>query len=531
MKFIFTAILFFLIVGKFLSAQVGVAEAIPEEPGTEENFHSYFFKQFGVLREDVKFDKSKKYDQKDSLELFIADSIRVHNFFKYYHQKFPHACQNRFYKVGFVGIDQEVLIPFEYDWLQPNYDSFLLAKKVNATGIISNRGKVIIPFSHTFYYIHDNSLIAFAYSGADSVILFYDTKGKFLFRVNAYSAKRMSENYVSVSGKNKKFKGIIDINGNWVIEPGVYDNVKWIYDDFICAYKNKMFGVISLKKEMILPFEYDNIFPAENDQFIVYKNRMSGVVDIKNNLVVPLDSVNIKNFGKLYVLCQYRLGLCGLVNSKGERLLEKKYNTNIPWNFEENEFKKINPKSALLITDPETGLLGMYRADGLRILPIEHTYINYKPNGNAIIIGKRADGFRDSLLFAAVDFNGKTLVPFSRNQLRLIDSSPNLLVSQIPNGLAAFVNAKTGEVFTAYEFEGLEPLYPLTNGFVVAKKNWKYALISPDAKVLTDAVYNGFYPVTKENKLWFSEEIVCLGRLNEKLYGITKTGKAVTQKQ
>jgi hypothetical protein len=257
---------------------------------------------------------------------------------------------------------------------------------------------------------------------------------------------------------------------------------------------------------------------------------MSGVAEINNKLVVPFDSISIKNFGKLYVLCQYRLGLCGLVNSKGERLLEKKYNTNIPWNFEENESKKINPQNALLITDPETGLLGMYRADGLRILPVEYSYINYTQNCNAIIIGKRADGFRDSVLFAAVDLNGKTVVPFSRNQLRLINSSPNLLLSQNPNGLSAFVNAKTGEIFTAHEFEGIDPSFPLTNGFVAAKKNWRCALISPDGKVLTDAVYSGFFPVTEKNKLWFSEEIVCLGRLGEKLYGITKTGKAIPKK-
>ena len=526
-KFILSTIVFFLLADTLLTGQtlVGV------RPDYEENHYAYFFKQFNFLREDIKLDKNKVYDKNDSLELFIADSIRFHNNYFYYHQRSPHACQNRFYKSGFVDVDKGIIVPFEYDWVQPKYDSFLLAKKGNATGIISNIGKLVFPFSHGFYHIHDNTLIAFSNIGIDSVILFYDTKRKFLFQINAFFAKRMSENYVSVAGMKGKFKGIVDINGRLVIGPDEYDNVKWIHDDFICAYKNNKFGVIDSKKKVVLPFEYDGISPAENDQFIIYKNGMSGVVNAKNDVVIPLDSIYIENFGKLYVVRKRRSDLSGLVNLKGEQLLERKYNINIQGNSAENEFKRVKPQSVLIIRDPETSLSGMYRADGLRILPVEYSYINYNQDCNAIIIGKKADILSDSFLFAAVDINGKILVPFSRNQLRILDRSPNLLLAKNTNGLAAFVNAKTGEIFTAYEFDEIEPLFPLTNSFIVAKKNWHYALISPDGKKLTDAVYSGFSPVTEKNKLWFPEEIVCLGRLGEKLYGITKTGKAIPAKQ
>jgi hypothetical protein len=527
MRFFLNTIIFCLFTVTFLTAQV----AVKEDPAYEEDYHAYFFKLFNTLRDDVKFDKSKIYNQKDSLELFISDSIRFHNYHSYYHQKSPHACQNRFYKYGYVNSDKETIIPFEYDWVQPRYDSFLLVRKANTAGIINSRGKIITPLSNSVYDIHDNSLIAYKAIGLDSVIIFYNTKGKFLFNVDGYWARRMSDDYVSIGGKNAKFKGIINVNGKWTITPGFYDNVSWVSGDLFCVYKDKKYGIINSGNKVVLPFEYDNIAPADKDQFIVFKDRMSGVVNAKNEVVIPFDSIYIENFGKLYAVRKRRSDLWGLINSKGERILEEKYNINIPYDFKKEEFKKIDSQSCLPVRDPKTQLWGMFRSDGFRVLPIEYSYINNKPNCSSIIIGKKADILSDDFLFAAVDINGKILVPFSGNRLQFIDGSPGLLLSTNTNGLAAFVNARTGEIFTNYEFEGIEPLFPLDNGFVVAKKNWRYALVSPEGKLLTDIVYSGFSPATEKNRLWFSEEIICLGRLEEKLCGITKTGKAIPIKE
>lgn len=525
MKLVFSTILSFLFSVKLLTAQVieGVV------PANEENYHNYFFKSNNYLRENVKFDKGKVYTPGDSLELFISDSVKFHSDHFYYHQQSPHACQNRFYKIGYVNPDKKTIIPFEYDWIQPRYDSFLLARKGHTNGIINNRGKTIISFGNTFYYIHDTSLVAYKNTGVDSVLLFYNTKGRFLFRSNGYRASRMSDKYVSVWGKNEKYKGLVDLNGKWVKGSDEYDNVQWVNNDFICAYKNHKFGIVNSNNQVILPFEYDNISPAGNHQFIIFRNGMSGVMDSRKQIVIPLDSISIGNFGSLYTIRRRRSDLAGLINSKGKRILEEKYHINIPDNFEKYEVKKTHPKGLLIINEPVSNLSGLYSADGSMVLPIEYSYINYRSSVSAIIIGKKTDT-PDRLLFAAIDGNGKILVPFSKNALQFIDRNPALLLARSPEELVAFVNAKTGEFLTAYEFEGIEPLFPLPDGYLVVKKNWRYALVSPGGKILTEIVYAGFYPANEQNRAWFSEEIVCLARLGEKLIGITKTGKAVQQK-
>lgn len=526
MKLIFYTIIFFLFNADYLAAQVteGIA------PVSEKKHHTYFFKSSNFLREDIKLNIGKTYSKNDSLQLFISDSIKFHQDHFYYHQQSPHACQNRFYKAGFVNAAGEIIIPFEYDWVQPEYHSFMLVRRGDLTGVINSQGKIITPFRYAFYYIHDTSLIAFRNAGIDSGILFYDKRGKFLFQVNGYSAKRMSKDFISIFRKNEKFKGVIDGNGRWIIEAGIYDNVKWISGDFICALKNGKFGVINSKNTTILPFEYDNIRPAGDNWFIGFKNGLTGVLNANNEVIIPFDSSYIVNFGKLFGIRRYRSAHWGLINSNGDRLLGEKYNINFPGNLDEIEIKKVDLQSILRIEDPSTRLIGAYRADGLKILPVEYSYLDYRPDFDAVIIGKKSDT-ANRFLFSAIDRNGKVLLRFSENQLRHIDYSPNILLSVNTKGAAAFVNARTGEIVTDYEFDGIAPAFPLTDGYVAAKKDWRYALISPEGKKLTDIVYAGFYPATKQNKSWFSEVIVCLGRLGEKLYGITETGKAIPAKQ
>ncbi len=517
MKIIFALILNLFIFHRCAFAQQEMLMA----PATEAiETHAYIFLIAGQLRKDVSFDPGKVYSAKDSLQLFIADSLKFHKWNAMHHDKTPHCCQNRFYKFGFVNSDKEVIVPFQYDLLQLAYDSFLLAKKDNSTGIIDNRGNIAIPFKKGLFYFHDNKLAAFKDAGPDSTISFFDMKGKLLFSVFGSGARRIGKEYIAISGPKGRFRGILDDKGKWVVKQGMYDYVDWINDDFICVVNSGLKAVVNHDHKIILPFEYVNISATDSKQFIVYKDGMSGVIDAKNKVIIPLDSNSIESFGAIYKVGPYR-SASGLYDAKGISILPARYHINIPESFRDEDFKSIHPKRAITVKDLSTGLLG------LQLLPVAYQYVDYNPAYKAIITKQWPKARPDSAVFMAINLDGKTIVRASANQFRFVSRSPDIILSTNKENKSCFINARTGEAFTGYEYEYISYENMLDDGYFAAKKNWLHALVSPEGKLLTDAVYDRFHPATKKNRALFSEEIVCTGVKNNKLYGITKTGKEI----
>ena len=110
-----------------------------------------------------------------------------------------------------------------------------------------------------------------------------------------------------------------------------------------------------------------------------------------------------------------------------------------------------------------------------------------------------------------------------------IDYSPNILHAVDDSRKAAYINAKTGVAFTMYEYDYgfINDRENLSGGYLAARKNWRFALISPEGKQLTDAIYDGLGKATDKIRAMFAEAIVCTGKRNEKWYGITKEGREI----
>jgi hypothetical protein len=563
MKSIFVYIIIHLLFANSLTAQVEVSV---ERDENKIYYAAYHFSYQRALRENKKYPAAAGYDTKDTLALFISDSINFHTQYRYYHQVNPHVCQNRFGKVGFINTEDQIEIPFDFDFIQNNYDSsFLTAKKKNRYGIIDGKGHTVIPFEYSqiihvfkenipafclkntlgrigvldkelntvipFEYaacnIIDSNILALKNNTDDSLLSFYNKKGEHLFSLNGYSAKERAGKYISISNAYGRFDGIVNKKGKWIVPPDTYDYVLWMRDDFICVPKNDHYGVINSKGKVILPFEYSRISPTANKQFIVYKNGMSGVVNLNNKFIIPWDSIGIYNFGVFYFVHRHNSDLMGLRNFKGERILSEKYSLGgIPFNSGEEGIQEIDPRSTMLIRDLPNRLMGLYRADGIIILPISYNYILHRPENYAILAGRKSESDSNKYQYSAVDINGKFIVAFTNNVLSFLPNAPGVFLSTNEDKKAAFVNAKTGEVVTPYEFDA-DYGNKLNNGYIAAKKGWLYALVSPEGKKLTEAVYSDFYMPTAKNKLWFDDEIICVARRNEQLLGLTKTGKEI----
>lgn len=564
MKSIFIYIVIHLLTANSITAQVEVISVQSENNRVD--YGSYYFYFPKALSENKKNPKAVVFDGKDTLALFISDSINFHKQNRYIHQQHPHSCQNRFGKFGFINSEDQIVIPFEFDFIQDRYDSlFLTAKKKKWYGVIDSKGHTVIPFEysqvvhifdedtpvfclrningkigvlnkelnpvipfeHGAFYFIDSNMLALKKNEDDSLLSFYNKKGVPLFPLKGFSAKQRAGNYIYILNRYGRSNSLADKKGKWIVPPDTYEYVTWIWDDLFCVPKNNQFGVINSKGKTILPFEYSRISPTTNKQFIVNKNGMSGVVDLNNKFIIPLDSIGIYNFGVFYFIHRHNSAIIGLMNFKGERIHSEKYSLGgIPFNSGEEGIQEIDPRSTIIIRDVTTRLMGLYRADGIKVVPIIYNYVVHRAENYAILIGKKSELDTNKYQYAAVDINGKLIAPFTNNVLSFLPHAPDVLLSTNQDKKAAFVNARTGEVVTPYEFDA-DYQNKLNNGYIAAKKGWFYALVSPDGKKLTEAVYSDVYMPTPKNKLWFDDEIICVVKRNERLLGLTKTGKEI----
>ncbi len=543
------------------------AQLVSVEPDYNKvDYGPYYFYLQRAVSEYKKDPKAPESGIKDTLALFIADSIKFHKEHGYIHSQYPHTCQNRRGKVGFLNTEGQVIIPFEFDYIDGHYDSsFMRARLNNQYGVIDGKGRTVIPFNykevvhilHTnpplfclkniagklgvldnrlkpvipfefeAYYFIDSNILAFRKTEDDSLLSFYNNKAEHLFSLKGYSAKERAGKYIYISNGYGKYNSLATKKGKWIIPPGTYNSVTWIWDDLICVPEKGRFGIIDTKGKTVLPFEYERILPTTNKQFIVQKNGRSAVADLHNKLIIPFDSSYIFNFGALYLVYRNNSTVMSMVNKRGEQILSEKYTISgggIPFNSGNEGIEAIDPMSTILVRDTSTRLLGLYRADGFTVLPASYYYINHQPGQHAILVAKRSASDTNRLLYASVDINGKLIAPFSDNQLSFIPGATNIYESKNKDRKAAIVNAHTGEVITPFEFEA-GYMKDLGNGYVAAKKGWFYALVSPEGKILTEALYNEMYRPDQKNRLWFDEEIVCVAKRFEQYIGLTSSGK------
>ena len=74
---------------------------------------------------------------------------------------------------------------------------------------------------------------------------------------------------------------------------------------------------------------------------------MSGVVNLNNEFIIPLDSIDIYNFGVFYFIYRHNPNKIGLINLKGERILDEMYSFGggIAYNSGEEGIQDIDPST------------------------------------------------------------------------------------------------------------------------------------------------------------------------------------------
>ena len=155
--------------------------------------------------------------------------------------------------------------------------------------------------------------------------------------------KAILQNMLVVSKDDTKVYGVIDVNGNTILEPK-YDNITYLPEigDFMVEANGKV-GILGSKGESKVQIMYDSIQLMDSDAglYVASNNNKYGVIDLRGNIkiyiendavgmdITPFSQNNIKN---KYILAGNLIpvkkgDLWGLYDISGKQVVDFEYDS------------------------------------------------------------------------------------------------------------------------------------------------------------------------------------------------------------
>ena len=164
-------------------------------------------------------------------------------------------------KFGVIDINENVIIPFgEFQSIDEPSEGLTPARKFGSWGFIDAQGSIVIPFLYTqvVRFKEGRSFVQKELEGNYAII---DNTGKFIsdFVFTCNNSCFFRENKCLVYYKSE-FMDIIDRNGKPMFDFS-YRQLLFSANDYnnFWVKKDKLWGKINGKNEVISPFEYENV--------------------------------------------------------------------------------------------------------------------------------------------------------------------------------------------------------------------------------------------------------------------------------
>lgn len=296
-------------------------------------------------------------------------------------------------KWGVLGEKNQVIVPFEYDYISKYQDGFAILQKDNNTGFADEKGKIKF-FSGKNVISTENANITNRIAvEMNEKIGFVDREGNlkipFYFdAINPFS----KQGYAAVEIDEKW--GIIDTNGKFLFEPQfeVIEDNAFIFDfmfeegfeeisKLARAKQNGKWGYISMDKKIKIDFQFDYAQEFKGLNAIVYKGEKQGIinqngrylVEPKYDMVLVLDknpqgfSYAVKDNDKLEFLDDTQTSRAIIDNSAAFNLFD--ISQNLKWD-------------KFLIRKNEK--FGVVNLKGKEILPAKYQEINIFENSTLV---------------------------------------------------------------------------------------------------------------------------------------------------
>ena len=205
------------------------------------------------------------------------------------------VAKNEENKVGFINTKNEWVISPIYRLASPFQNGLAFVRdEQKKSMLINTKGEVVIKGFDELEYYNSNIIVVRDYQWNYSV---YNYKGELLDVYNSFYENHYGEQVHQVSKQGKY--GFIDGNDK-VIIPLEYEGANELREGLIPVIKNDKWGCINLKNEIVIPF-----------QFI-------GSLGVFENGIAVYNKGPESKMG-------YSWSQCGLINNKGEVIVEPKY--------------------------------------------------------------------------------------------------------------------------------------------------------------------------------------------------------------
>ena len=196
---------------------------------------------------------------------------------------------------GLMTINEQLILPVEYDYISPNQNEIYLVVKNNLYGFYNAKEKCFV------------TAVDYDYNPAFPVS--YYTNGKYF--------KLIQDDEVA----------LVDANGRYSINFGTYTNLFFAKCDVIRIQKNNKYGFVDRKLKAVTGVEFEQAQDFKNDVAIVSKKGTYQLINVQGKSIFAIkDGQIIDDFGDMF----YRISLnelIGLINKKGEVILNTEYIT------------------------------------------------------------------------------------------------------------------------------------------------------------------------------------------------------------
>lgn len=200
-------------------------------------------------------------------------------------------------KFGLIDSNFNTIIAPKYDKAEES-DQAIEVKDINGWGLISKTGE---------------TLISCSYDSIDDI--FYQDENF----VGASVSKNGKKVFITGDGQKIEFEPSSTLIEAFFIKE---DNTKNYY---FKVEQNGKIGIMNQNGELIIPCIYDRIVSADCGLLSVYKDYQAGVIDINNRVIVPTVYLKTNILGKDLISVVNHDITYELVNSRGEKIINKKY--------------------------------------------------------------------------------------------------------------------------------------------------------------------------------------------------------------
>lgn len=221
----------------------------------KDKYNAQFIKGHPIVQRDNRFGiLDSNLNVQVPLIYSKISPIGLYNSKERYHQSLVIAEVNKL--KGIIDLNNQVLLPFEYDDIQGyiNRDFFLI--KNNKRGLCDSTLKITIPIEYTYLdFAQKEGQVIFSHDGKKMGIMTLDQHiilPEEYDRINGYYY-----NFYLLT--NNELKGICDLEGKVVI-PTKYEELAISpYNELLLFKQKDKWGIMTMEEKVILPAEYDQI--------------------------------------------------------------------------------------------------------------------------------------------------------------------------------------------------------------------------------------------------------------------------------